>query len=137
MRTRFALLVLFAVGCRPGGTSNVNDEPLRVAPARVEFEPTFIGATRRHTVTVTNPARTTHAVTSALAAPFAVPSSELSIGGGDSMAGDSARQRTVLFGGKNNTTSLSDTWERDDAGWVQLADGPSLRASGAAFDPLR
>jgi hypothetical protein len=79
------LLVLAAAGCRPEGTSQVKDEQLRVEPSRVEFEPTFIGATRQLTVVVTNPARASHAVTPSIASPFAVPSGEISVGGGDSV----------------------------------------------------
>lgn len=78
-------MVLSAAGCRPEGTSQVKDEPLRVAPSRAEFEPTFIGATRQLTLVVTNPARASHAVTPGIASPFAVPSGEISIGGGDSV----------------------------------------------------
>jgi hypothetical protein len=45
------------------------------------------------------------------------------------MAYDAARQRTVLFGGRQSSTAgFVDTWEWDGAGWSQVATaGPSAR----------
>src|SRR5262245_19806864 len=54
-----------------------------------------------------------------------------------SMAYDSARQTTVLFGGYNGL-QLNDTWEWDGTQWTQVftAASPSPRSSGAiAYDP--
>jgi hypothetical protein len=56
------------------------------------------------------------------------------------MAYDSARQRTVLFGGATSSgpdaTVFGDTWEWDGENWVQVADfGPQPRRSHAmAYD---
>jgi hypothetical protein len=44
------------------------------------------------------------------------------------MAYDSDRAKTVLFGGGDDTTMKSDTWEWDGNEWIQVADtGPSNR----------
>ncbi len=54
-----------------------------------------------------------------------------------SMAYDSARQRTVLFGGYNGS-QLGDTWEWDGTQWIQIfpSTSPAPRSSGAiAYDP--
>jgi hypothetical protein len=60
------------------------------------------------------------------------------------MAFDSARNRTVLFGGLAPITDLtaklfSDTWEWDGTCWTQMADiGPDARmGAGMAFDQTR
>ena len=60
------------------------------------------------------------------------------------MAFDSARNRTVLFGGLAPITDLtarlfSDTWEWDGTCWTQMADiGPAARMGAAmAFDQTR
>ena len=52
------------------------------------------------------------------------------------MAFDSARQRTVLFGGNDSQHLKNDTWEWDGGVWTQVADtGPSSRcAHGITFD---
>ncbi len=55
------------------------------------------------------------------------------------MAYDSARSKTVLFGGSNGTTVMSDTWEFDGASWTQVATtgpGPRYRF-GMAYDSAR
>ncbi len=60
--------------------------------------------------------------------------------GGESLAYDSTRGRTVLFGGNNSTSNfLSDTWEFDGTDWQQLqVSGPSPRyLAPMAFDSLR
>jgi IPT/TIG domain-containing protein/galactose oxidase-like protein len=58
---------------------------------------------------------------------------------GHAMVYDSARGRTVLFGGYDPTFAyLSDTWEWDGTNWSQIstATSPSPRASAAAvYDP--
>ena len=55
------------------------------------------------------------------------------------MAFDGTRRRTVLFGGRNHTGLLGDTWEWDGENWTQVADsGPARRHGHAmAFDPNR
>lgn len=60
-----------------------------------------------------------------------------------SIAYDSARGRTVLFGGftsQQSGTPLADTWEWDGAGWTQILPTSAPRArggSGVAFDAER
>jgi hypothetical protein len=56
-----------------------------------------------------------------------------------SMAYDSGRGRTVLYGGQNSNGPLGDTWEWDGANWTQMADaGPPARFGAAtAFDAAR
>ncbi len=55
------------------------------------------------------------------------------------MAYDSTRGRTVLFGGQVPGAFLGDTWEWDGATWTQAAGtGPSPRdACGSAYDTTR
>jgi hypothetical protein len=55
------------------------------------------------------------------------------------MAFDSARGRTVLFGGQAGASTVNDTWEWDGADWTQIQDvGPSPRSRTAlAFDSNR
>lgn len=59
---------------------------------------------------------------------------------GHAMAQDTARGRTVLFGGSSATASITnETWEWDGVSWMnrQVA-GPSLRSSAAmAYDSTR
>ena len=51
---------------------------------------------------------------------------------GHAMAYDSARQRTVLFGGRAGAGPLGDTWEWDGGEWTQVQDvGPSARRGQA------
>ncbi len=54
----------------------------------------------------------------------------------NAMAYDAVRQRTVLFGGANATTSFADTWEWDGASWTQrVISGPAARSAHAmVFD---
>src|SRR5260370_23409103 len=57
--------------------------------------------------------------------------------GGAAMAYDSARQRSVLFGGSDGSSSyLSDTWQYDRASWTQIQGaGPPARHLGPmAYD---
>lgn len=59
---------------------------------------------------------------------------------GAAAAWDSVRQRYVLFGGRDGSTSLADQHEWDGAEWVEinLTDGPPARGySAMAFDPVR
>ena len=59
---------------------------------------------------------------------------------GHALAYDSARFRTVLFGGAGNIGVLSDTWEWDGTTWTQksLATSPPARSSHAlAYDSAR
>jgi Kelch motif len=45
------------------------------------------------------------------------------------MAYEAARQRVVLFGGRDSSGYFNDTWEWDGTEWTQIADtGPSVRA---------
>jgi N-acetylneuraminic acid mutarotase len=55
------------------------------------------------------------------------------------MAYDEARNRIVLFGGRNASgVPLGDTWEWDGTTWRSVASGPSARFGHAmAFDPAR
>ncbi len=56
------------------------------------------------------------------------------------MAYDSARDRIVLFGGRDATSDLSDTWEWDGSTWAQLSPTthPTPRsAHSMAYDPDR
>ena len=60
--------------------------------------------------------------------------------GGAAMAYDSARQRSVLFGGSDGSSSyLSDTWQYDGASWTQIqVAGPQARYLGLmAYDSAR
>jgi hypothetical protein len=54
------------------------------------------------------------------------------------MAYDSTRQRTVMFGGADATSTYSDTWEWDGSSWTQKnVTGPAARQGLAmAFDAL-
>ena len=55
-----------------------------------------------------------------------------------SLAYDSARGKTVLFGGWDGVTSLSDTWEWNGSTWTQVATtGPSPRQTSLAYDSAR
>ena len=56
-----------------------------------------------------------------------------------SMAYDSGRGRTVLYGGRSSTAFLNNTWEWDGANWTQMADaGPPARSgAAAAYDAER
>jgi len=55
------------------------------------------------------------------------------------MAFDTARDRLVLFGGRDSTLDLNDTWEFDGVVWTQLANGapPWAPNSRAVFDAAR
>ncbi|MCA8953164.1 MAG: hypothetical protein KDE27_26870, partial [Planctomycetes bacterium] len=56
------------------------------------------------------------------------------------MAYDSARQRHVLFGGRNQANVFGETWELDGVNWIQRfpANTPSPRTeAGMAFDSAR
>lgn len=62
------------------------------------------------------------------------------------LAYDIARQRTVLFGGRNGTTMYSDVWEWDGTNWTQrfptaanVADGTPVGRLGMTlvYDPVR
>jgi hypothetical protein len=55
------------------------------------------------------------------------------------MAYEAARQRVVLFGGGDSSSTFNDTWEWDGDAWTQVADmGPSpRRSSGMAYDESR
>ena len=44
------------------------------------------------------------------------------------MAYDAHRQRMVLFGGRNNSTSFNDTWEFDGTDWTTIPTGHSPAA---------
>ena len=58
---------------------------------------------------------------------------------GHAMAFDSARGRTVLFGGFASDSSMNDTWEWDGQDWTQIQDiGPPPRSLTAmVFDSTR
>jgi hypothetical protein len=59
---------------------------------------------------------------------------------GHRMAYDSARQRTVLFGGLGSTGTLGDSWEWDGANWLQLSPAsnpPSRHSHAMAYDSSR
>lgn len=60
---------------------------------------------------------------------------------GHAMAYDPIRQRVVLFGGRNGSIDLADTWEYDTvtSTWTQrMVTGPSAREFPAmAWDPVR
>ena len=67
---------------------------------------------------------------------------ELTARSGHAMAYDAARQRVVLFGGRNGSTTMAsnDTWEWDGATWIQRtsAISPSARFYYAmAYDVAR
>jgi hypothetical protein len=55
------------------------------------------------------------------------------------MAYEAARQRVVLFGGRDNSGYFNDTWEWDGDAWTQVADmGPSARQLfGMTYDDSR
>lgn len=56
------------------------------------------------------------------------------------LAYDSARGRTVLFGGRSGLSgAMSDTWEWDGTNWLQLSTGgpPARRSHAMAFDAAR
>jgi hypothetical protein len=55
------------------------------------------------------------------------------------MAYEAARQRVVLFGGRDSSGYFNDTWEWDGDAWTQVADmGPSARRSfGMTYDDSR
>jgi hypothetical protein len=55
------------------------------------------------------------------------------------MVYDTARRRTVLFGGNGDTTLFGDTWEWAGEEWIQMADtGPSPRSGHAmVYDSVR
>lgn len=55
------------------------------------------------------------------------------------MAFDSARNRTVLFGGMGSTGELSDTWEWNGTAWSPISTPmPPARAfHGLAYDSAR
>lgn len=55
------------------------------------------------------------------------------------MAYDSARRETILFGGRNNSTTYADTW-RWNGTWTPLSPGmspPERAGHGLAYDPER
>ncbi|MBI4871006.1 MAG: hypothetical protein HY814_05515, partial [Candidatus Riflebacteria bacterium] len=56
------------------------------------------------------------------------------------MAFDSARSRSVMFGGNNGRTWIGDTWEYDGTNWISFtpATAPSVRdGPGMAYDQKR
>jgi hypothetical protein len=58
----------------------------------------------------------------------------------ESMVFDSARNRVVIFGGRQGKTNLNDTWFYDGNDWAQIATptAPSVREmAGAAYDSVR
>lgn len=58
--------------------------------------------------------------------------------GNHEMAYDSARERTVLYGGADSNSALADTWEWDGQAWVNAASGDFFRTShGMAYDNAR
>ncbi len=59
---------------------------------------------------------------------------------GHGMVYDEQRQRTVLYGGYNQSGPFGDTWEWDGENWARVAaSGPSAAYAGIsmAYDPLR
>jgi MYXO-CTERM domain-containing protein len=63
-----------------------------------------------------------------------------SVRSGSSAAFDSKRNRTVVYGGRDNSANpLDDTWEWDGSSWTNPATtGPGARSYAAAtFDPVR
>ena len=58
---------------------------------------------------------------------------------GFACAYDEFRQRTVLFGGGNSSSLLSDTWEWDGSVWKQRSSGGPIPRTGHAmtYDPQR
>jgi hypothetical protein len=71
---------------------------------------------------------------------LAVPQSSPLQRYGHAMVYDSARRRTVVFGGAGNVAGLADTWEWDGATWMQQtpATSPSARNGHAmAYDSVR
>src|SRR4051794_28387497 len=58
----------------------------------------------------------------------------------ESMVFDSARNRVVIFGGRQGKLNLNDTWSFDGSDWTQIttASAPSVRElAGAAYDSAR
>jgi hypothetical protein len=54
------------------------------------------------------------------------------------LAYDSARKRTVLFGGWSGSTSLTDTWEWDGQSWTQIQTTTAPSSPGVmAYDSVR
>ena len=55
------------------------------------------------------------------------------------LAFDSARNRTVLFGGQGGVSLLADTWEWDGSSWTQITSGSVAAREGhaLAYDALR
>lgn len=88
MTVRFStmlVLVLCLAGCRCAGPLDmVGEDALRVEPARLDFSPTFVGASSRLTLRVDNPSRTRRAVTATVDGAFSVSPSELELAGGES-----------------------------------------------------
>ena len=59
---------------------------------------------------------------------------------GESMVFDSARNRVVIFGGRQGKLNLNDTWSFDGNDWtpINTANAPSVREiAGAAYDSVR
>jgi len=59
---------------------------------------------------------------------------------GESMVFDSARNRVVIFGGRQGKLNLNDTWSFDGNDWTEIktANAPSVREiAGAAYDSVR
>lgn len=52
---------------------------------------------------------------------------------------DAARERIVMYGGRDSTRIFDDTWEYDGSGWIQRSiAGPGVRLGHAmAYDPIR
>ena len=79
------VLALCLAGCRCAGPLDmVGEDALRVEPARLDFSPTFVGASSRLTLRVDNPSRTRRAVTATVDGAFSVSPSELELAGGES-----------------------------------------------------
>src|ERR1043166_804092 len=58
----------------------------------------------------------------------------------EAMVFDSARNRVVIFGGRQGKLNLNDTWSYDGNDWTQIttATAPSVREmAGAAYDSAR
>lgn len=58
----------------------------------------------------------------------------------EAMVFDSARNRVVIFGGRQGKLNLNDMWSYDGNDWtqIQIANGPSVRElAGAAYDSAR
>lgn len=71
---RFTLaLLLAAAGCRQGGVSGVDLEPLGVSTQPIVFDDTFIGFTSQRALSLTVPGKSTREVRLSVTGPFEVP----------------------------------------------------------------